>query len=1671
MNNTLVKCLAAAVAAVAMAADAHANAAEWERMTAESRPQMPNAKTRAEYRQRKADESATRSRLLAAGAPYAEAKAAAERTLGFALPEDAEWRTPYESEDERVEVVEFTDAAGAVNRFALFEQLGVKFPYWWSVEGASPETLIASAPAVSAFDGVLERRDTEIIEMDAEVQMPYERFRLYFLDDAPNMDWIRPCRYLFVPEDGSGYTVLYRKLPPRIWTRGTDEELFMTPLRGDEAQEVSKPESLADVTNSVYSRARRLRAATPNLNFSRGYTSHSYFVLFSGGGDAHNNRIRYWCDTAMLYSTLTLKYGVSKDHIYVYMSDGTSSGKDANLADSTSDVLVDSPRDLDGDGNDDVDGPADMTTLSNCFANLTRTLTETDQLFFFATGHGSPVGAASTANRNTEILLWSSGKTFPSFSDEDFSNWTKGIKCPMAVALEPCYSGGFIDDVTATKDRVIATACRYYETSNGKVGGGAWRNNTAGMTKSANPWALQLISAFRGVRPNNLDADDYPWHDSDTLTDADSNSDRLVSFKEAADYANENDTTACRKSSHSWSGDDRCLYVSTNGVEHPCYGESASGVGSSFYVLKQNWLVPSSTSLSLDPASGASASLTVRGSCSWTVSYSASWLTVSPPSGSNSGAVITCTATSANSSISKRTATVYLRSSGISPQISRTIYVTQGGKRPANDDFEDAYAVSGANFWTVGVCSNATYQAGEPKFKDSATNTVWWAFTPQYDGKVQMNTKGSTNDSGGELDTVMAVYTGGSLSSLTRVCGNDDIGGGVLASSNAFTVALDTVYYIQISGYNASKAGRVRLNVSYTHYKVTFDTSDCTCGETERYVAASGQIGTLPTPVRDGYVFKGWRRASGSQVYSTTTITAATILYASWVPANDCYEGSDSASRPTVLTGVSGSAQGVNSSATVQSGEPLPQYRSAATNTVWWTWTAPMSGNVVFDTAGSYLANPELTMDTLLGVYTYSGGVWTTIAVNDDVDGSNDRTSRVSFSATKGVTYHICVGGYGKANVGTILLNWTERPANDDFASAQTISGLSGSLSCVTSNATVEVGEPLPQYRSAATGTVWWRWVAPVAGVAVFDTAGSTIGNGVDTILGVYTYSDGAWTTVSENDDVHSTNDRTSRVEFTAENGVTYYICASGYNAPGTIRLNWMTVLRQYKIRFIRNDGAGTMETREFDHGVSTPLPTIASLGFARRGMVFKGWATSSANAAAGKIWKTDGAVVATPTAADTTMDAIAVWALADGYYGIKFNKNDGTGKWRSAAYKYGDVTTLPSCGAGLGWTRDGYTFKGWATSAANASAGVVWKADRGTVQTGISAGTTQNVYAIWEALPKYTIKYGKYDGTGETFSSNYVWGVESHVPTATKGPLFWQRTGFDWLGWATSPANADAGKVWKAGWGSISKPVDAGETLSVYACWRLQSGYYAIKFFRNDGTAAWRSKAFQHGVATRLPSMANGLRWSRAGYAFAGWATSAAKAAAGTVYRADWGIVTAPVAEGQTLTLYAIWRPIASANQVKAARSASAGVSHAVTGDVVHADGAVQSAAIVVPPATIAPGYYIGRLADGSGAYELIVGDDQEAGIVRIDFDSGESFFAEVEVVMFTDAAIVIATEDGDIYWLLQSDRSRCARRTKLLLKVVLVVSKSPNERNSSQHLPVNGNNCLKTICLWRAG
>ena len=180
----------------------------------------------------------------------------------------------------------------------------------------------------------------------------------------------------------------------------------------------------------------------------------------------------------------------------------------------------------------------------------------------------------------------------------------------------------------------------------------------------------------------------------------------------------------------------------------------------------------------------------------------------------------------------------------------------------------------------------------------------------------------------------------------------------------------------------------------------------------------------------------------------------------------------------------------------------------------------------------------------------------------------------------------------------------------------------------------------------------------------------------------------------------------------------------------------WAVKPDGYAIEFIRNDGAGTWRTVGFNYGEKTRMPSVAKgLGWARRGYDFMGWelTTSDANDnTRAAPWKGDWAYVATPTAKGSVLTIYARWKLKAGYYQIRFNKNDGTGKWRSLGFEC-DKSTKLSTIAGLGWERPGYTFKGWASNAANAAAGKVWKTDGEWIKNATAEGRTLSIYAIWE--------------------------------------------------------------------------------------------------------------------------------------------------------------------------------------------------------------------------------------------------------------------------------------------------------------------------------------------------
>src|SRR5689334_19424844 len=95
--------------------------------------------------------------------------------------------------------------------------------------------------------------------------------------------------------------------------------------------------------------------------------------------------------------------------------------------------------------------------------------------------------------------------------------------------------------------------------------------------------------------------------------------------------------------------------------------------------------------------------------------------------------------------------------------------------QPANDNFANAQVVAGANGIVIGSNVGATTETGEPAITGvPAAASIWYTWTAQASGATTFDTFGSTNQTGGSLDTRLAIYTGGNLGNLTLVGENDD---------------------------------------------------------------------------------------------------------------------------------------------------------------------------------------------------------------------------------------------------------------------------------------------------------------------------------------------------------------------------------------------------------------------------------------------------------------------------------------------------------------------------------------------------------------------------------------------------------------------------------------------------------------------------------------------------------------------------------------------------------------------------------------------------------------------------------------------------------------------------------------------------------------------------------
>ncbi len=106
---------------------------------------------------------------------------------------------------------------------------------------------------------------------------------------------------------------------------------------------------------------------------------------------------------------------------------------------------------------------------------------------------------------------------------------------------------------------------------------------------------------------------------------------------------------------------------------------------------------------------------------------------------------------------------------------------------------------------------NAAKELGEPDHAgDAGGHSLWFCWTALTNAEVRFDTIGSA------FDTLLAVYTGDSVSNLTLIAGNDDIAGATnRLSSLQFLALAGTTYHIAVDGFGGA-SGIVTLNWNQT---------------------------------------------------------------------------------------------------------------------------------------------------------------------------------------------------------------------------------------------------------------------------------------------------------------------------------------------------------------------------------------------------------------------------------------------------------------------------------------------------------------------------------------------------------------------------------------------------------------------------------------------------------------------------------------------------------------------------------------------------------------------------------------------------------------------------------------------------------------------------------------
>lgn len=344
---------------------------------------------------------------------------------------------------------------------------------------------------------------------------------------------------------------------------------------------------------------------------------------------------------------------------------------------------------------------------------------------------------------------------------------------------------------------------------------------------------------------------------------------------------------------------------------------------------------------------------------------------------------------------------------------------------------------------------------------------------------------------------------------------------------------------------------------------------------------------------------------------------------------------------------------------------------------------------------------------------------------------------------------------------------------------------------------------------------------------------------------------------------------------YTAPNGGNKYDFNTPLTNNVTVYAHW--VGNGYTVRFAGNGatGGGTPD-QAFQYNIGQNLHRN---GFVRDGYTFTGWKRADNQQAYGDgQWVTN-----LTTQPDGIVTMVAQWSANEAH--IRYNPNPPAGKTaggQGTPNWDGHTGDTPTIGQN-GWTIDGYTFAGWATSPDGSGAryapGARW-----------TANGTLTLYAQWTPGQAGLT----YDGNGATGGKTdpQTGKTDEKINVRDNG---FTRDGYTFVTWNTQ---ADCK-------GNAVKP-NSEWTLrgssTLYACW---AGNAQTLTYHGNGATGGNTAAQSGKTGDELTTNANGF--TRDGYTFVRWDT--AKDGSGTAYGEGKNGVSQYVMKPAGNDLYAIWK------------------------------------------------------------------------------------------------------------------------------------------------------------------